>query len=678
MTGRSLFLGALGVIFICGFSYFNDQVMRQTFLIGNNMPFAVYGLLIVFVMTLNPLLRRVNAAWALSRGELAVILLVTFAACNIPGSGLMRVFPNTMVLPHQFAKTEPGWVQQKVMDLVPKNMLVDVSKNENEVLNGFIQGLRTGTKPIKFSQVPFEAWGRALALWIPILLALWLCLIGIALVVHKQWSGHEQLPYPLASVTRTLMEGGEGGPGSVFRSRLFWIGTAFVFLLHLNNYMGEWFPKYVVKFPTTLDFWALAWKFQLLWQGGGWFLGGPHIYFSVIGISFFLASEVSLSIGIAPILNAFIAGVLLTYGINIKTVIPGQLADVQGFMNFGACLGIFLVLLYTGRHYYLATLKKAFLIPTRIATEPYSVWGMRMAILSFAGLVVLLSMAGLDWQLSLLYAGIVVILYLVMGRIIAETGVFYISQGFHAPMIIVGLFGAKAIGPETALIMALMMMVLTLDPREALMPFAVNSLGLAGMTKVPLGRTALPMIGAILLGFMVAIPVQLYLQYDRGYSRQDSWAEQIVKTPFNNAVAMKQRLSAQGTLERSMATHGWKRFSLVSVDKRVFAGMAAGLFLVLLFSFLRLNLPRWPLHPLIFVLWTTWPTIVFFFSFLIGWLVKATTMRFGGVSVYQRLKPLMIGLIAGEILAALAISVFGWAYFAATGHAPKPFFIFWN
>jgi len=79
-----------------------------------------------------------------------------------------------------------------------------------------------------------------------------------------------------------------------------------------------------------------------------------------------------------------------------------------------------------------------------------------------------------------------------------------------------------------------------------------------------------------------------------------------------------------------------------------------------------------------FLLWNSWPAICFYFSFLIGWFIKAATMRFGGVKFFQKLKPLMIGIIAGEILAALLIAAFGLAYYAATGNSPKSFFIFPN
>ena len=36
MTIRAILLGLLGACFVCGFTYFNDAVMRQTYFVGNN------------------------------------------------------------------------------------------------------------------------------------------------------------------------------------------------------------------------------------------------------------------------------------------------------------------------------------------------------------------------------------------------------------------------------------------------------------------------------------------------------------------------------------------------------------------------------------------------------------------------------------------------------------------
>ena len=52
MTVRAVLLGLLAAALVCGFCYFNDFVMHQTFLVGNYMPISVFGGLLVFLLGL--------------------------------------------------------------------------------------------------------------------------------------------------------------------------------------------------------------------------------------------------------------------------------------------------------------------------------------------------------------------------------------------------------------------------------------------------------------------------------------------------------------------------------------------------------------------------------------------------------------------------------------------------
>ena len=57
MSIRSVIIGFLGVIVLCGFTFFNDMVIRGTFLVGNFLPISILGTVILFVLIGNPLLR---------------------------------------------------------------------------------------------------------------------------------------------------------------------------------------------------------------------------------------------------------------------------------------------------------------------------------------------------------------------------------------------------------------------------------------------------------------------------------------------------------------------------------------------------------------------------------------------------------------------------------------------
>ncbi|MHC4506819.1 MAG: hypothetical protein ACYTFI_26310, partial [Planctomycetota bacterium] len=96
MTIRAVVVGLLGATFIAGFTYFNDNIMRQTLLIGNFMPHSVYGTLILFLLVVNPVVgltgaQRSPAAAALVAGSLAGVAtgVVSGLAAGAVGGGVI-------------------------------------------------------------------------------------------------------------------------------------------------------------------------------------------------------------------------------------------------------------------------------------------------------------------------------------------------------------------------------------------------------------------------------------------------------------------------------------------------------------------------------------------------------------------------------------------------------------
>jgi hypothetical protein len=84
----------------------------------------------------------------------------------------------------------------------------------------------------------------------------------------------------------------------------------------------------------------------------------------------------------------------------------------------------------------------------------------------------------------------------------------------------------------------------------------------------------------------------------------------------------------------------------------------------------RLRFPKWPLHPMAFVFLGGWPACFHWFSFMLAWVLKITVTKYGGARLYERLKPLMIGLIAGSMLGSLVPMVVGSVYYFVVGQPP--------
>ena len=230
---KGLALGLVGILLVTGLTYYNDWILQNTFLVGNNLPLSVYGGMILFLVTVNVSLFLVKKELAFNGREIAIAVALTLAVCCIPGSGLMRTLPSSIVMPHHHAKTITGWKEAQVVETVPKQMLVDVQQDEDRVLLEYMQGWGEA----EGKRVPWSAWLPSLSFWLPLAFFLWMGLLGVALAVHRQWADHEHLPYPIAIFTKSLLPSGDGALSEVFHSRLFWLGAGLVILLYTNNYM---------------------------------------------------------------------------------------------------------------------------------------------------------------------------------------------------------------------------------------------------------------------------------------------------------------------------------------------------------------------------------------------------------------------------------------------------------
>ena len=88
---------------------------------------SVYGLLILALLFLNPVLSRLKKGSHLKGSEYAVILTLTLAACSIPSSGLLRFFGNTLMLPQYWEKPGPfsaSWQSEASAALRSEKLMV--------------------------------------------------------------------------------------------------------------------------------------------------------------------------------------------------------------------------------------------------------------------------------------------------------------------------------------------------------------------------------------------------------------------------------------------------------------------------------------------------------------------------------------------------------------------------
>ena len=546
-----------------------------------------------------------------------------------------------------------------------------VRREYERVYGGFVQGLAVGDRKVPISEIPWTPWLTAMAYWAPMVLLFMVLIVALSLIVHRQWSRHEQISYPLATVTTALVETLPGRTvPAILANRLFWFGFIPILALHMINYSSVWFPSYVPRIELGWGFGSeLRAIFPVLNSVSDPWVTWGKISFLIVGLSFFISSEMSLSMGLSSLALLFVN--LQTYSIT------GGSPDMESARS-GAYFAYAGILLYTGRTYYWAVLIKALGIRTTEDSDREPVWAARIFMLAFIAFVgVLAGPFGMDWFVAALFSLTTMVLFLVFTRIICETGTPFMQAGWYPGTFLTSTLGFSALGSIPLVMVCYLSPILAQDPREALMPYVQNGLKMAentGVRRTPLAWIA---FGAMAIALVICFVSWTKGIYQDG-SFNDGWANVYVPSIHLDAASRGlEMLSDTGQRAAADATSGIAKIGLISSVGHgreltwIFLG-AAG---VILFSTLRFSFGWWPLHPVIFLVWGAYPMLCSWPSFMLGWAIKQLVVKFAGGKSYNQLKPLFIGVILGEIFAVAVVIVVGFLYYLSTGTIPKSYWI---
>ena len=533
-----------------------------------------------------------------------------------------------------------------------------------------------GKRLLGLTGLPWETWGPTLKLWGGVAILMALAALCLVLVVHPQWSKRELLAYPIA---RFVEEVTAPAPNSqtpaVLTSKLFWYGFAALLILHLINGLNAWdAERFFIKIPRGFDFSALRTLFPMASRvDASWGLWWPPIYLSVVAFAFFLNTDVSLSIGLSNLAWVVFGSFLISAGLTAQSAYFG--AENFNLLLFGAYLGMAIVLLYVGRRYYLNVAASAVGLPRKADTPAYATWAARGLVVCLGLAVFLLVRGGLDWFLALVLVLLVLLTVLVITRINAETGAPFLQAYWLPAPIIAAVLGARAVSPQGYIMLAIATVILVGDPRETLMPYLANALRIGENTaKASPARVGRWLLVMVIVGFAVALVVTLLFQYNLGFNYRDGWTTRsLPEQVFNAITAHVSKLAAHGQVEEATVTGGLEALKHINPEPATLVWIGVGLALVVLFSVARLRISWWFIHPVLFLVWGTYPMGQMSASFFIGWAIKAVTVKLGGAKGYQNVKPFMVGVIAGEVLAALGWLVAGSAYYWLTGKVPPSY-----
>jgi hypothetical protein len=404
-----------------------------------------------------------------------------------------------------------------------------------------------------------------------------------------------------------------------------------VFLVHLINGLNHHFPA----LPTIPTYWVL----DSYLRDQPWNAGVPlyaRLWPTVIGFGYLLPSQVAASFWISVFFIKAQSVVLAAYGYEGNTS-SGTIGEIAKHQQMGGLLVLAAVLLWFLRGTLVDALRKAF---TRAPDVDDSLEPLSYRFVVF-GILVSLSVA-FAWLMAagmtpLFAAGFLFILIaslLVLTRVIAEAGILMVFLSFSPTDYLLLLGGTTALGPRNLTALTLVEPPIAFDLRESVMPSALNGFRLAEQCGVRTRGLTAAVGAALVVCLVLTVVVLLSTLY-----RDTSSPAQRIWWLANHPTNYWTRLAAR--LENPQQPTGAE-----------YPSMAAGGLTIAALSWLRMRFVWWPIHPLGFVMATSWASLHLWLSLFLGWLFKLLTMRYAGLRGFVRFRPLFMGLIMGDVLGA--------------------------
>ncbi len=615
---RSILVGCLLVGFIAAFTPYNDYVAKNTFFIGNYFPAGIISIMAALVLAVNPLLTRLRRR-PFSTGELIVMLAMMFVAAAAPSSGLLRYFEPMLISPYHYVERYP-WLKS-VTALIPP-ALAPAHRAHSAVVRDYFFPGESGRV-----HTPWRPFLLPAALWGILIAAVFGAMMFLAAIFRRQWVQHERLGYPLATIPLELMQAPEPGRcyNALWRNPVLWAGAAIPIFVYLLGGLHAYFhavPHVKLSFSFTSAFG------QAPWNHLPGYLTSNRIFFSAVGISFFVPSEVAFSLWFFLVINGLASVALASRGIDPRPMMPVR--------SIGMYLAYFAGIVWLAREHLASVAKAAWRNAPR---DPDEFISCRVMV---GGLLICLLVAGIWMTLAGVQAwvaGLIVLLGIVlvtlMARVVAETGIMFIGTTWWPSMFLNFLLGPRFVDMASYYFSSVTSHIFFYDLRENLMPFATDALRL-GTDIEPAQRPKLFrwMIGALVLSVLISGVTQHILAYHYGRATMDSWSARTVPIV---TLTHTYAFSNSGA-PRSLPLAWWN----LGLGALVVLAVAGG----------RLLFAWWPFSPVGLLLMHTWPLHTFWFSIFLGWLFKQLLLRYGGAGAFRRARPFFIGLIVGETLSA--------------------------
>ena len=633
ITLRALLIGAACAVFTIWASIYSLNVLKSSYLAGTFLaPMVVFTFALV-VLVLNGLLKWRRPASALDRGELVVVFVIVLMASAIPTYGwtenvITQVAGFTYYSNASYFSSVRGAGEDVVAPFVARCPAPLFPSDAEGAVKHLFEGLpRDGSS----RGIPWGAWLAPLLWWSTFFLAMYFAMFCVCVILRRQWVERERLVFPLARIPMEIVQAENRSEivNRFFRNPLLWFGALVPVLidtltaLHAHT---EWFPR--VPLWSGID---VVGKFRIYYSLSSWVW---------MGLAYIIATDVCFSMWFFMAIKIFVTAYLKHVGWTIRETNYFDFYSFREPSVAHVCMGALLVLvgvnLWTARRHLADVFRKAVKgdpsVDDRGEALPY-----RVAV--FGGLAALtwmwvwLMLAGMQWWLGILLLAICFAVFLGLTRLVIEGGALTGSAPFLPQAFITRMIGTSLLTTSSMFTLGVSFAWFS-SMRVFLMPFFAHSLRISDTVKIRRRGLSWVMMVTLLVAMALSVAVFFHYAYQegginlhkwffiRGAKRPATFASRLITHPTNPA-------TANYPLRWGLTTGG-------------------GLLMGALY-FMRTRFLWWPLHPLglPFIpfsgIWTMVAAV---------WIFKVVILKYGGVRVYAKLKPVFLGFILGKLCSA--------------------------
>lgn len=586
---------------------------------------------LLVLVPLNLLVARLQPRWVLFKAELLLIYAMVMIASGIGGFEWAEALPSVMSYTARVVQLGADTKAAQVQDILPPSLVLPESAD--------IRTLYEGAGSLYHQPSYWQPWLRPLALWTVFLGMLVALSIAVSALLRKQWIAHERLSFPLLALPIALCE----PKAPLLRNRLFWLGVALAGTVDLFTALNAIYPS----IPAVHFRFAVPLPNYTPWNRI------TPINFNLapimIGICWFAPTALQFSVWVFFLLHVMETLIAAVVGYS------GTAQSGISFTEFyqqaaGGMVALAIISIYTARHHLRDVLRSA-LTSTDADGCHYRI-ALAVVLVTLVGLLLFTTIfIRIPVVLAAVFLVMYVAAYIGLTRLRAELGPP--MNGLYAATP--GYFFMEVLGPRVVGMRGYtgfnILWWIERDVGQHPMAQSMEGMKLATESRASFNIFAAGMFCAAMVGFIASIWMILHYSHQLG---------------LNAKMVGMVRIPGVEVYSREVAQIN---FPAPVNGTRLGLFLGGGVFVTLL-AILRTRFFGFPLHPVGFILANIWGNFWTFGPFLLCWIIKVVTLRYGGLQTYRYFSFFFLGLIAGECIT----TVFWLVFQMISGHPMPPFF----